>query len=1218
MKRWGIFRFELAYQIRRPWPYLFGLVLLVVSFLLARDTGVADAMYEQFVSNSPFEIAKATVFGSLFWLLVAATVAGEAAARDVATRMYPLVYAAPITKREYLVGRFAAALTINAVLLVAVQAGIVLGAYSPGVRAETLREFRSAAHLAAYVYIALPTAFVGTAIQFVVALRTGRAMTSYAGSLLLVFAGFFLATVIRFTVTRDLASLLDPIGIYFIVEDLAYQWTPIERNVRLIGLEGAILANRLLWIGIGSAVLGVAYTRFRFGHRTEAGRWWPGRWRASAMAPEPTRIGVTVATPVSVPAARLAFGFGIQYRKLVGIAWISFRSIALSWAGLAFLGAIPLLTIPVVIDQMSSLGTPLTPTTARVIAELTAPLSAELSRWVIVPLAIVFFAGELIWRERDAGIAEIDDTMPGSDWVPLLGKLAGLGLVLCAFTALQIAAGVIAQIVLGHRDFEIGLYLETMFGLQLVEYLLFALLAIAIHVVVNQKYVGHLVAIIAYAFIAVLGTTLGIEHNMLVYGGGPTWSYTAMRGFGASIAPWAWFKAYWVAWALLLAVVARLLWARGRDSGSGIRITLARRRLIGATAWTTGVAAALIVMLSGFVFYNTNVLNRYRGREANAERSAEYERRYRRYENAPQPRMKAASLRVEIYPERRAADIRGSYRLVNESETEIDSIHVATASGGITRSVTFDRPSRLVTDDDEHGFRIYTLERPLRAGDSLRLDFVVHVESRGFTNRGVDPSIAPRGSYFMSQSWFPFVGYQRYRELLSPSERREHGLPPRAILAALAESEDGDATSRGGGIAFEAVVGTASGQTAVAPGALRRSWSEGGRRYFDYATDAPIGSEWAFFSADYAVRETRWNDVVIRTFHSPQDTAGVDRMLQSVQASLAYYAAQFGAYPYHHLTLVENPAAPGTGAHADGSVISYGQGFAAWRSDDSTHLDLPYALFAHETAHQWTLPYAIVEGLPFLSEGLAWYSAIQVVGASRGDAELRRLLAFMRQPYPFRPIRRGEPLLRALDPYLAYRRGPFAMYALSEYAGADRVNGAIRRLIAAHETPGAPLATTLDLYRELRTATPDSLQYLLHDLFEVNTFWDLEATKAVVRAMPNGTWQVTLDVRARKTVVDSAGIEIVRPLGDLVEIGVFAGPGPGTYARPRRHLQMVWIRSGEDTITLTVPWKPLRAGIDPDGLLEWTESAVDDNVIDVKTVADASSRPSANSGGPSR
>ena len=56
-------------------------------------------------------------------------------------------------------------------------------------------------------------------------------------------------------------------------------------------------------------------------------------------------------------------------------------------------------------------------------------------------------------------------------------------------------------------------------------------------------------------------------------------------------------------------------------------------------------------------------------------------------------------------------------------------------------------------------------------------------------------------------------------------------------------------------------MGTDDGQIAVAPGRLRRSWTENGRRYFHYVTDVPIRNDYAFFSAAYAVREARWNDV---------------------------------------------------------------------------------------------------------------------------------------------------------------------------------------------------------------------------------------------------------------------------------------------------------------------------------------------------------------------
>ncbi|MES2521864.1 MAG: hypothetical protein V4617_04115 [Gemmatimonadota bacterium] len=1203
MKFWGIFRFELAYQLRRPWPWLFFAVLLVLSFLMSRDASLAEALFEEFLVNSPFAVAKTTVFGSLIWLLIAAPVAGEAAARDVATRMYPLVYTASVRESEFLGGRFLAALVINAFLLLAVQAGILLGVYLSGADPSLVGPFRPAAYLTSYAFISLPNAFVATAVQFALAARTGRTMAGYVGSFLLFFMGFFIAGALLFG--RALGTLLDPIGVRFIVEDLAYLWTTVEKNVRLVGLEGSVLTNRMVWTGVGLVALVGTLLTFRFVHRAEGALW--SRWTSRGRVRRAGIAGATLARPpvlahVAAPKVERTFGFAIQARKALAIAWVSFRSIARSLPGLALLVGIPLLTVPVVIDQMESAGVPVVPTTALVLRELTASLSAELSRWVIVPFILVFFAGELVWRERDAGLSEITDAMPGSDWVPLVGKFLGLGLVIALFLTMLTGAGMLAQTIRGYQDYEVGLYLQVMLGLQLVEYLLFALLALVVHAIVDEKYIGHLVAVLAYVFIAVLASMLGIEHSMLVYGAGPTWSYTEMTGFGGSLMPWLWFKLYWAAWAILLAVVGRLLWSRGKARGWGVRMALARQRFAGATAYIAAAALVMIVGVGGFVFYNTNVLNEYQSRSAVTARRAEYEQKYGRFQGTPQPQLAATTLRVELYPDQREANVRGSHRLVNSSTRPIDTVLVATSTSAVeTRTLSLDRAATLTADDPRFGHRVYTLAQPLQPGDSMQLDFEVHFGRRGFANRGIDPSVSAKGSAFTGAAWLPFVGYQRERELVSAADRREYGLPARPVIASLYSTEEREPTARGGGIAFDATIGTSEDQTAVAPGALRRTWTEGGRRYFHYTTDAPIGREWSFFSARYAVHEDRWNDVTIRMFHHPAHTAHIERTVRVAKASLEYYSREFGPYPYRHLTIVEGPGAPGTGLHADASMISHGEGFPRWvPPTDASRFDFPGAVMAHEMAHQWTLPYAAVEGAPFMSEGLAWYSAMGVVRATGGEAQLRRLLATMRQPNPYPPIRRGEPLLRALDPYLSYRRGPFALYALSEYIGASQVNGALRRLIAIHDAPGAAPATTLDLYRELKAVTPDSLGPMLRDLFEINAYWQLDARGATARQTPAGTWEVTLDVGARKMVYDSAGTEREAPMDQWVEVGVFGAAAEGAALGAPLHVAKHRVQSGGGRITVTVSQRPAVAGVDPYHLLDWEHKDTDDNITPVK------------------
>ena len=141
--------------------------------------------------------------------------------------------------------------------------------------------------------------------------------------------------------------------------------------------------------------------------------------------------------------------------------------------------------------------------------------------------------------------------------------------------------------------------------------------------------------------------------------------------------------------------------------------------------------------------------------------------------------------------------------------------------------------------------------------------------------------------------------------------------------------------------------------------------------------------------------------------------------------------------------------------------------------------------------------------------------------------------------------------------------------------------------------PSRPRSTCI---AELKAVTPDSLQYLLHDLFEVNTFWDLETLRASAQQADSGSWQVTMDVRARKTVADSAGVVTAVPMDELVEVIVFAAPGEGERIGRRLYQQKHRVKSGDQSITVTVGEKPFRAGLDPFHLLDLD---ADDNTAEV-------------------
>jgi ABC-2 type transport system permease protein len=207
---------------------------LVVAYLLTRG-GIDSARdgSPPILANSPYGIAVTTLLCNVLWMLIATGVAGSAAARDVQTRMHPLVYTTPVSKADYLGGRFLAALVLNALILLMVPAGILLALLVPGAAPEILGPFRSAAYLSVYVVLALPTALSVAAIQFSLAALSGRAAVGYVGSLFLLVTVFISGAVRNLLQMPTLGQLLEPMGLYV----LSSSWTPIEKNTLLVGMQ---------------------------------------------------------------------------------------------------------------------------------------------------------------------------------------------------------------------------------------------------------------------------------------------------------------------------------------------------------------------------------------------------------------------------------------------------------------------------------------------------------------------------------------------------------------------------------------------------------------------------------------------------------------------------------------------------------------------------------------------------------------------------------------------------------------------------------------------------------------------------------------------------------------------------------------------------------------------------------------------------------------------
>lgn len=1188
MKLWETFRYEVAYQLRSVSTWFYFLLLLVISFFMARDIFIEEMIIGGYSRNAPFFIAKIAVIAFLLGLWILAPISGNVAARDVETRMHPLLYTAPINKLTYLGGRFLAAFALGALLMVAVPAGLMGGALFPGEHSDLTGPLNPSAYINTYFLFLLPNTFVAVALMFAVAVLSRRSIVSFLVGVIIFFTA--LATWQLIAVEQGnwgLAKLIDPLGIT-LVQELKSLWTPLEKSTLMPATQSWTLLNRLLWCSIAICSLAFTYFRFTFRRVYKRNKKAQPKRRLATSSTIEELSPISKSTPIIVPQVRKSFGLSTRALQVATVASESFKIVmARGWILFAGVSIFVIVTSPFWFNEYHYV--PELPVTGHLLILLENINYNPM--WFLVPLLILYYAGELVWHERDARLNEITGATPMPVWVYFSGKFAGLFGALVVLQLLLMLSGIVVQMRLGYYNFELALYLKILFGIRLVDYALLALLAFFIHVLVNQKYVAHLIVIIFFV-VLFFGPSIGIEPGLLVYGSDPGWTYSEIRGLEPYLGPWLLFKLYWVAWALLLATVAKLLWPRGTAVTLRERFREGSRLLTGQAKAIVAFAALLILSLGGIIFYNTSILYPATATPKGEEWKADYEKLYSKFANRPQPWLTSTNLHIEIYPEKRAVEVRGSFDYVNRTGAMIDSIHLATALGIENHEIRFNRTARPALVDEELGHRIYVLEKPLSPGDSLRLNFHVRYNPQGFPNWGIDASLVENGSYF-GDEWLPKIGYQREREIEDAVERGKQGLGPRReIWPKLAVARMGIAGGQER-IHFDAVVGTDKGQIAVTQGKLRASWTENGRSYFHYATETPIKNKVGFFSADYDLHEAQWKHpdsgqtVDIDIIYHPGHTLNIERMVSGIQASLTYLTRQLGPYPHSEIRFIENTGY-NKGMYAYTTNIWYRTGYALLNpGKDPRDVDVTYSVVAHEVAHQWwahQLTPAIGKGKNLLTETLAWYSAMEIVEEAQGKKEFLALIDLFQQEYFSPQARSDQPLLQASDHNLIYRKGPLALYALREYIGKEKVNMALRNLFKKNVYGTPPLPTPLDLYSELQKVTPDSIQYLLHDLFAANTFWDLKTERASARQTGTNNWEVSLDVRARKYTVDTLGYEADVPMDDWVQVEIFEQKGQKA-KQETLYLQWHRLRSGDQTIVVDLPRKPTSSGVDLKHLL---------------------------------
>jgi len=1220
------FTFELRFRFKSISTYMYFLLWLMFSFLdvASESFGPIGNSNGKVLLNSAYANAYNDIGAALFGIIVIAAIFGTSILRDFQRDTYQILFTQPISKFAYLGGRWAGSFVTTVFAFSGVLFGTYFGTLAPWADHTRIGPNHLWSYLQPFLSIlVVQIFFVGSAF-FAVSALTRKIFIVYLQGVALFM--FYVIGLTVFSATRSLerfwSGIFDPIGL-ILFNDVTRYWTVIEKNTLFVTwspalVNGVFLYNRLLWCGVGVLSLVSVWVLFPMSVEALTARS-QGRRAAKAKEQDLAEAGpVRSLVAGGLPQVHQAFTFATTFAQYLSLSRLRMRNI---FRDIPF-WAIVVLLVAFGVNNGYFAG--------RVAEQNVWPVTylmvqaVEGSALLFLFIVAALYAAELLWRERDTHFDGIHDALPmreSTDWLSRLTAILVVELILLAFAML---IGIFMQTLAGYYHYEFLQYFKELYLVTFPQVLTFVLLALFIQTVVSNKFVGHAIVIGLFVLLPIL-YNFGWENTLYLVGQVPAYIYSDMNGYGHFVPALFWSNAYWFGVCGALGVVSIALARRGAEDSLRARVRLALQRA--PRLAPAALLFALIAVGAGsWYFYNAHVLNEYLDSKARRGIQADYERKFKQYENLLQPKVTAVDATIDIYPERRSFD--GSVRMTLENKTgqPIPQIHITDQKQSVNH-LQFDRPFHVVSSAPRNLYTIYALEQPLQPGETVTLTCNVGHQTRGFRDGNEPPEFAYNGTFFDSD-YVPYVGYNTNIEVDDPRRRREEHLPALEEMAHRGDTVHSvnNVFFRGASdwVTYHTVVSTSADQVAVAPGYLQRKWQANGRNFFEYSMGSThILDFFAYLSAHYQTRQEVYHgpggDVSLEVYYDSAHPYDVDDMLASSRAGLDYYQRIYSPYQFSQYRIFEFPRYR-TFAQSFPNTIPYSEGIGfIERVKKTTDIDFTYFVTAHELGHQWwahQLVGADVEGSNMMSESLAEYSALQVMAHKYGRDLMHRYLRHELDTYlrgRAGEIRHEPPLaLVQREQYVWYQKGGQILYTLADYIGEDKLNLALHNFLTQYRFANAdnqvgaqdklgvsnaldhPYPDTRMLVDAIRAQTPPELQYLVDDGFNRIVLYDNRAVSATSQKTPNGKYKVTLEVQSHKAQADGNGAETPMPLADYIEIGVFSGKKD---EEKPLYLKKEKFTEEHRTFEIIVDEQPTLAGIDPYNKL--IDRNADDNMIDI-------------------
>jgi hypothetical protein len=1092
------------------------------------------------------------------------------------------------------------------ICIFATVVGLFAGQFAPWIDKESLGPINILYFLQpTLVYVAVNTLLISGLFTAIAAISRNRSLVyvSAVGIFILyIMSGLFVGED-----APDLAiSMVDPFGANALAVTTEF-WPADEQNTRLSPLIGYIGLNRLVWGGIGLMLYFGIFKLFKRGlvmRKTKLGIE-DEEVSTGRIQVQPATTNLTAGNTVT------SFFTRFKYEYMTTVKSIPFAILTLLALSLF---------ATVIYVQTKFVPDPVLPTNLQMVQTVLG--SATIPLLII----LVFFSGEIIWRDKTSGINEILDASPVRNWPLLAGKWLALIAVILTIVMTAVVFGMISQIVLGDVPINVVTYLKFALVTFAPRLLMFATLVLFIQNFMPNRIVGMIASGALVIFFFFVLRQLPFYHPMMGFGRLPTGGISELNGFGDMVS-FKWFGIYWGSLCALFAVLSIWLWRRGLQHSLFARLRGLGKRL-GPVSLIAGALFAAGFIGSGLKIHKAyNVDGDYRTEKQAEKRQVRGEKLLADALKMPLPKIRSVEADVSFQPSKQTATISGSYLIENTTGEPLSELYVAPASAHDEDNLelVLDGATRVTDRDDikeieDFGYRIYTFDPPLDIGATTQMRFKTYFHAPRLGDGSV---IRKNGTFVNNTQVMPMLGVQDQR-MQNPDKRRKYDLPElekRAERTDLKARQFNFISRAADYVDFKAKICTDVGQIPIAPGKLMREYEENGQACRNYQLKNPTFNYVAFMSADYEVRADIWEnsdgeDIDLEIYYHAAHDFNIDLMLKAMKDSLDTFTTTFGPYPYGQIRIMEFPYASFAQGFAGTIPFSENIGFARDPGDpeDNESVDIATYVTMHEIGHQWfahqIMP-ADTKGFNVLSEGLTENAAMTAYEDALGWQKARRLLEQRAiQSYLLTRARDSddEPSLAEAgnQTYLVYNKASWVFWGLKQYMGEEEMQGAIRGFLDEYGSKGPLYPTTKELIEALRAAAPDDMQGLITDYWERITFWDLKFGEDIdVKPNVDGGFTVSLTaivdkrIATEETGKETSVTEIDgEELNEWVEIGFYKEDPKDTLGDEWMSLERVLLTEAETALSFELKERPAFVMLDPRRLL--IERNVKDNAKPLK------------------